>query len=81
LSFWPKAWFNCFVRKAEALQYFPTVRQAAAEIGCTAQAVSAWPDPLPARIRDRVQAALWRRHIGQPLDTSATQPQELANAE
>lgn len=38
-----------------------TVASAALEIGCSYQAVDKWPDELPARIADRVQAALWRR--------------------
>ena len=38
-----------------------TVASAALEIGCSYQAVVKWPDELPARIADRVQAALWRR--------------------
>jgi hypothetical protein len=36
------------------------IRAAATRIGCSRQAVSKWPDPLPERVRDRVQAALWR---------------------
>jgi hypothetical protein len=38
-----------------------TPEKAAEEIGITGTAVRLWPDPLPSRIRDRVQAALWRR--------------------
>lgn len=34
---------------------------AARLIGISASAVSLWPDDLPPRIADRVQAALWRR--------------------
>lgn len=37
-----------------------TRAQAAAAIGVTKQSVSQWPDVLPRRIADRVQAALWR---------------------
>lgn len=42
-----------------------TVAAAAREIGITPQAVGQWPDELPPAIRDRVQAALWRRERGQ----------------
>ena len=37
-----------------------SVAEAARAIGVTHQAVWQWPDPLPERIADRVQAALWR---------------------
>lgn len=49
--------------KSEAIQLLGgTTAAAAREIGITPQAVGQWPDELPASIRDRVQAALWRRH-------------------
>lgn len=38
-----------------------SVSAAARAIGCTYQAIDKWPDELPPRIADRVQAALWRR--------------------
>lgn len=38
-----------------------SIAAAAREIGITPQAVGQWPDELPPAIRDRVQAALWRR--------------------
>lgn len=38
-----------------------SVAAVAREIGITPQAVGQWPDELPPAIRDRVQAALWRR--------------------
>lgn len=47
--------------KSEALRLLggsPT--SAARLIGISAAAVSMWPDVLPPRIADRVQAALWR---------------------
>lgn len=34
---------------------------AAKEVGISYQAVRKWPDPLPQRIADRVEAALARR--------------------
>ena len=41
-----------------------TVAAAADAIGVTYQAVDKWPDELPPRIADRVQAALWRMQQG-----------------
>jgi hypothetical protein len=47
--------------KAEAIKLLGDSCAAAARaVGVSPQAVSAWPDQLPDRIRDRVQAALWR---------------------
>lgn len=40
-----------------------TATSAAIAIGITRQAVDKWPDPLPAAISDRVQAALARRRL------------------
>ena len=49
------------MRKSEAIELLGgTVPAAAEAIGVTYQAVDKWPDPLPQRIADRVQAALWR---------------------
>jgi hypothetical protein len=39
-----------------------SISAAARAIGCTYQAVDKWPEDLPPRIADRVQAALWRKH-------------------
>lgn len=36
-------------------------------LGITPSAVSQWPDELPARIEDRVLAALARRHLSPEL--------------
>lgn len=41
-----------------------TIQCTAEEVGVTVQAVQQWPDELPARIADRVQAALWRKANG-----------------
>ena len=38
-----------------------TVAAAAEAVGISYQAVVNWPDPLPVRISDRVQAVLYRR--------------------
>lgn len=50
------------MEKSEAIKSLGgTVKVAAAMVGVSEAAVYMWPDPLPDRIRDRVQAALWRR--------------------
>lgn len=52
------------MHKAEAIRLLGGTPTAVAKaIGITPQAVSGWPDTgdLPAAIRDRVQAALWRK--------------------
>jgi hypothetical protein len=60
--------------KTEAIKLLGgTVTQAAEAVGVSPQAVSLWPDVLPPRIADRVQAALWR--MSQPQAAScATAP-------
>lgn len=53
--------------KTEAIELLGGSIAAAAEaIGVTYQAVDKWPDELPPRIADRVQAALWRQSHGVP---------------
>lgn len=53
--------------KTEAIRLLGGNTTAAARaVGVKPQAVSGWPDPLPARIADRVQAALWRIANGIP---------------
>jgi len=50
--------------KAKAIELLGGTTASAAEaIGVTYQAVDKWPDPLPARIEDRVLAVLARRHL------------------
>ena len=50
------------MKKAEALELLGgTVTAAAEAIGISTSAVSQWPDELPDSVRDRVQAALWRK--------------------
>lgn len=68
------------MNKLEALQHFDgSVSIAAAEIGIRPQAVSNWPEVLPPRIADRVQAALWRR--AQRMATAlASIPAAIPNA-
>ena len=47
--------------KTEAIELLGgTIASAADAIGVTYQAVDKWPEDLPPRIADRVQAALWR---------------------
>lgn len=49
------------MNKAAAIELLGgSVIGAAKAIGITPQAVSAWPETLPPRVADRVQAALWR---------------------
>lgn len=49
------------MRKTEAIQLLGGTNTAtAAAVGVSVSAVSQWPDVLPQRIVDRVQAAQWR---------------------
>jgi hypothetical protein len=59
--------------KTEAIKLLGgTVGAASRAIGVSSSAVSLWPDELPPRIADRVQAALWRMSQGiQPAAVSA----------
>jgi len=60
--------------KSEAIRRLGgTVTAAAAALGVTYQAVRDWPDELPPRIADRVEAALYRSVYPLP-DTIATTP-------
>lgn len=43
-----------------------TIQAAASAVGISYQAVDKWPDELPPRIADRVQAALYRIENGIP---------------
>ena len=63
------------MNKAQAIQQLGgSIPAAAKAIGVSYQAVNQWPEVLPPRIVDRVQAALWRMQQMQP----APQPQEVA---
>lgn len=65
------------MKKADALALLGgTVTAAARAIGIKPAAVSLWPDELPARIADRVQAALYRQSNPKP-----TKPRKPAKAE
>jgi hypothetical protein len=50
------------MKKQEAIQLLGgTVAAAAEAVGVTYQAVVQWPEELPRRIKDRVEAALYRK--------------------
>lgn len=66
--------------KTEAIELLGgTVAAVADAVGVTYQAVDKWPDELPPRIADRVQAALWRKSQG-ALTTAAALAAELPEA-
>lgn len=57
-------WFNEPMLKTKAIELLGgSITAAADAIGVTYQAVDKWPDELPARLVDRVQAALARKHL------------------
>ena len=56
--------------KLTALQIFNGVAGTAKAIGVSYQAVDGWPDPLPARIVDRITAAYARMHLKAQLPPS-----------
>ena len=52
------------MKKAKAIELLGgTITAASKTIGVSYQAVDKWPDELPGRIVDRVQAALARKHL------------------
>lgn len=68
-------WFNAGMNKQHAIELLGgSVAAAARSIGVTFQAVDKWPDVLPPRIADRVQAVLWRRSQGEQSADAAGQP-------
>ncbi|MGU3629863.1 Cro/CI family transcriptional regulator [Comamonas sp. C24C] len=61
------------MNKAEAIQQLGgSIPAAAKAIGVSYQAVNQWPEVLPARIVDRVQAALWRMQHPTPVSPTTT---------
>lgn len=59
------------MKKAEAIEALGGSIAAAAEvIKVSYQAVNQWPEELPPRIADRVQAALWRMQQGKDMPTT-----------
>ena len=63
--------------KAHAIELFGTVGKVAEAVGVSSQAVSQWPDILPARLADRVVAAWARKHLAKRLP-QAVQPAKVA---
>jgi hypothetical protein len=62
------------MNKAEAIRLLGgTVSAAAEAVGVTSQAVGQWPDLLPKRIADRVEAALWRREQQRKAESAEQQ--------
>nr|WP_182312135.1 Cro/CI family transcriptional regulator [Comamonas testosteroni] len=60
------------MKKDDAIELLGgSVATAAEAIGVSYQAVRQWPEELPQRIIDRVQAALWRQHA---RNTSGLKP-------
>src|SRR5574341_341986 len=67
------------MQKARAIELLGgTVTAAAQAIGVTPSAVTQWPDELPARIEDRVLAALARKHLP-PAVLGAPEPEPAAD--
>lgn len=62
------------MNKAEAIQQLGgSIPAAAKAIGVSYQAVNQWPEVLPSRIVDRVQAALWRMQQSESPTPATTQ--------
>lgn len=67
------------MRKDEAIAVLGgTISAAADAIGVSYQAIMKWPDELPPRLRDRVQAALWRRQNVGPKPVPARARKEAS---
>jgi len=67
------------MNKTDAIRLLGGTAAAAAKaIGISPAAVSLWPDVLPARIADRVQAALWRQEQGAKANAQAQPEQQAA---
>ena len=74
------------MRKSKAIELLGgTTASAAKAIRCSYQAVDKWPEVLPARIEDRVWAALARKHLPAKLrkllEAAATAPPPPAPGE
>lgn len=69
------------MKKTDAIELLGgTVRAAAEAVGISPQAVSQWPEDLPAAISDRVQAALARAHAPEALKQPLRAPEVEAAA-
>lgn len=65
------------MNKAEAIQQLGgSIPAAAKAIGVSYQAVNQWPEVLPVRIVDRVQAALYRKQQAEATAQATTTTQE-----
>lgn len=63
VAFNTELWFNRCMKKTDAIQKLGGTKAAAAKaVGISYQAVDKWPEELPTRIRQRVQAAFVREH-------------------
>ena len=63
------------MNKQDAIQLLGgSVALAAEAIGIKSQAISQWPEELPPRLVDRVQAALWRMNRGAHGQTTLATP-------
>lgn len=63
-------WLNAGMKKQQAIELLGgTIAAAARAIGVTYQAVDKWPDDLPDRIADRVQAYLYRQQSSEVATT------------
>ena len=69
----------CGMNKIEAIHLLGgSVAKAAEAIGINSQAISQWPEILPPRISDRVEAALWRMSQADAAPIPPPTPQEAA---
>lgn len=57
-----------------------SVAKAAEAIGINSQAISQWPRELPARLVDRVQAALYRKQQAEAIAAAANTSTERQEA-
>lgn len=65
------------MNKAEAIQQLGgSIPAAAKAIGVSYQAVNQWPEVLPVRIVDRVQAALYRKQQAEATAPATPATQE-----
>jgi transcriptional repressor of cell division inhibition gene dicB len=62
VAFMDGLWFNQAMNKQKAIELLGgSVTAAAAAVGVSYHAIAKWPDVLPRRIADRVEAALYRQ--------------------
>ncbi len=67
------------MKKSEATRLLGGTPAAAAQaMGITPQAYSQWPDDLPRRLRDRVVAAIARKHLPAEMLGEGASAQEAA---